>query len=256
MALPYTSNLVFHYDFAESLTITVVDGKVSAVADLANSYDLSQSFAGNRPTVATVDGVTCLQFGTGGSGTIHLIGSGLPLTGDATLIAKVRGNGFVQSNHNGMFFKADSVSQSHFGGVSNVSGQWYESFGGAGTGFLNRPLLNVDISNVSQGVWTTATIRRSDDTIYGGFDGTEGSGASSVAGGWTSVYRIGQLTSNWHWNGYIAYMALYDRSLSAEEIAAVVAALDSTGTTQSIVPQLNTNNLSIGYDPLNGGIII
>jgi len=32
--------------------------------------------------------------------------------------------------------------------------------------------------------------------------------------------------------------------------------LESTGTTQFIVPQLNTNNLSIGYDPLNGGIIV
>ena len=228
MALPYPDNLVFQYDARNTDSVTITDGKVSGLADLYNSYNLTQTNASLRPTLTTVDGVQCLQFGTGGAGQIHLLGSDLPLTGDATLIVKVRGNGVANFNLNGMFFKADSVGQCHFGGVEAVAGQWYESFGGAGTGFTNRALLNIDISSVSQGVWTTATIRRSGDTIYGGFDGTEGTGAGSIAGGWTSAYRIGQTTGNYHWNGYIAYMALYDRSLSAEEIAAVVAALEST----------------------------
>lgn len=241
VALPYPDNLVFHYDASQTDSVTITDGKVSGLTDMYNSYNLTQTNASLRPTLTTVDGVQCLQFGTGGTGSIHLLGSGLPLTGDATLIAKVRGNGIANFNLNGVWFKADSVIQSHFGGISTSAGLWYESFGGS-----SRPLLSTDVSSVSQGVWTTTTLRRSGDSIYGGFDGTEGSAANSTAGGWTSQYKIGQTTNNYQWNGYIAYMALYDRSLSAEEIAAVVAALESTGTaTQSIVPQLLTEDETV-----------
>lgn len=61
--------------------------------------------------------------------------------------------------------------------------------------------------------------------------------------------------------GLMDSMVVYDRVITSDEVTQLYNGgrslnLLGTTTTQSIVPQLNTNNLSIGYDPLNGNFIL
>lgn len=246
MSVPYSDDLHAHYDASVPASITTVSDRVSQWNDLSpNGRHLTQSTANNRPLLLAeeLDGKNVVYYdglpGNQRSSMTCIDGSIDTDWDDATVFGVIKSREDVTQTlqRNGFFIKIDNSIQSHYGYLDGNYSQWYDSFGGS-----SRPLLSLNSLDYQ---WHVCSMRRDGNVIYPGINGTEGSGSGSTKT-WRSPIEIGQNISSFPWQGYIAEVVLYNRSLIQGEFDEVYSYLHNKWLVQST---------GATYDPLTGQLV-